>query len=220
MDDSSDVEDGLGKPLHEELFEEISHDLARAEDLTVSTCMKIFASSEDPLSGLYVAFPYLVFNDSVGFICANCEGDSICQICAKIEACRRGDPLVPRDCDVACANSMIDDLAVECQDSAQEEFPNLFNTDDSSGDFSYDHYVGVELCAKSAAKVDDYLRDDKLENQGLTKQIQVVETKTIETILPTSLRPSVIQPLPLELESPFLKHFLGWNEYAYLENDA
>ena len=88
---------------------------------------------------------------------------------------RREDPLVPRDCDVACANSMINDLAVECQDSAGEEFSNPFNTDNFGGDFSCDHCVAIELCAKSVAEVDDYLRDDKLENEGLTKQIQVAE---------------------------------------------
>ena len=37
---------------------------------------------------------------------------------------------MPRDCDVACVNSMIDDLAAECQDSAQEESLDLFNIDD------------------------------------------------------------------------------------------
>ena len=120
MDDSSDVIDGLGEPLHEEIFEEMSHDLIRAEDIIMSTCMEIFASSKDPLSDLYAIFPYLIFDDSASFICNNCDSVSICQICAEIKACQRGDALVPRDCDVACADNMIDDLAMECQDSAWE----------------------------------------------------------------------------------------------------
>ena len=148
MDDSSDVEDGLVKPLYEELHEKTSHDLVCAENMTVSTCMDISASSEDPLSDLYAAFPYLVFDDSASFICTECDSVSIYQICAEIKACRRGDPPVPRYCDVACAASMTDDLAMEYQDSAWEEFPDLFNTDNSSGDVSCDHCVGVELCTK------------------------------------------------------------------------
>ena len=167
MDDSSDVIDGLGEPLHKEIFEEMSHDLIRAEDIIMSTCMEIFASSKDPLSDLYAIFPYLIFDDSASFICNNCDSVSICQICAEIKACQRGDALVPRDYDVACADNMIDDLAMECQDSAWEEFPNPFNTDNSGGDFSCSHCVGVELCTKSAAEVDNYLKDDKLENKRL-----------------------------------------------------
>ena len=123
------------------------------------------------MNDLYATFAYLVFDDSTGFICADYEGVSICQICAEIEACRRGDLLVLRGYDAAYINNMIDDLATEFQDSAQEEFLDLFNTDDSSGDFSYDHCVGVELYAKSTADVDDYLKDDKLENEGLKEQI-------------------------------------------------
>ena len=64
---------------------------------------------------------------------------------------------MPRDCDVACVNSMIDDLAAECQDSAQEESLDLFNIDDFGGDFFCDHYLGVELCGKSVAGVSYYL---------------------------------------------------------------
>ena len=101
---------------------------------------------------------------------------------------------MPRDCDVACANSMIDDLAVECQDSAGEEFSNPFNTDNSGGDFSCSHCVGVELCTKSAAEVNDYLRDDKLENDRLTKHIQAAEAQIEDSILPTPLPPSITQP--------------------------
>ena len=71
-----------------ELFEETSPDLICVEDMIVSTCMEIFASLEDPLSDLYAAFPYLVFDDSAGFICTDCDSVSICQICAKIEACQ------------------------------------------------------------------------------------------------------------------------------------
>ena len=114
----------------------------------MSTCIEISASLEDHLSGLYASFPYLVFDDSTSFICVDCEGVSICQICAEIEAYWRGDPLVPRDHEVACADNMIDDLAAECQDSAQEEFPDLFNVDNSGGNFSYDQCIGVELCEK------------------------------------------------------------------------
>ena len=68
-------------------FEETSNDLVHAEDLTVSTCIEISASLEDPLSDLYAVFPYLVFDDSDGFIFAGCDSVSICQIYAEIEAC-------------------------------------------------------------------------------------------------------------------------------------
>ena len=64
---------------------------------------------------------------------------------------------------------MIDDLAAECQESAQKEFPNLFNADDSRRYFSCDHCIAIELCAKSKTKVDDYLKVDELENEGLTE---------------------------------------------------
>ena len=77
MDDNFDVEDDLGQLLHEEVFEETSHDLVCDEDMTMSTCMKIPASLEDSLSDLFAIFPYLVFNESASFICANYEGVSI-----------------------------------------------------------------------------------------------------------------------------------------------
>ena len=77
----------LNETPQETLVEEISHGLICAEDMTVSICMEISASLEDPLSDLYVAFPYLVFDDSAGFICTDCDSVSICQICAEIEAC-------------------------------------------------------------------------------------------------------------------------------------
>ena len=47
--------------------------------------------------------------------------------------------------------------------------------------------VLVLSCVQSVAEVDSYLRDDKLENKGLTKQIQAAEAQIIETIFPTPL---------------------------------
>ena len=114
VNESEDVAKPLDETPQETLVEEISHDLVCIENMTMSTCMEIFASSKDPLSYLYVAFPYLVFDDSASFICVDCEGISICQICDEIEACQRRDPLVPRDCEAACADSMIDDLVAKC----------------------------------------------------------------------------------------------------------
>ena len=84
----------------------------------MSIYMDISASLEDPLSDLYAIFPYLVFDDSASCIFADCEGVNIYQICVKIETCQRGDPLVPRDCEVAYADSMINDLDAECSNSA------------------------------------------------------------------------------------------------------
>ena len=108
----------MARPLYkipqETLVEEISHDLIYTKDMTMSACMEISTSLEDPLSDLYTPFCYLVFDDSIGFICVDCEGVIICQICDEIEACRRRYPLVLRDCEAACADSMIDDLATKC----------------------------------------------------------------------------------------------------------
>ena len=70
---------------------------------------------------------------------------------------------------------MIDDLATKCQGSTQEQFPDLFNVDDSDCNFSCDHCVGVKLCIKSATEVNDYLKDDELENERLIEQIHVAE---------------------------------------------
>ena len=78
IDGRQDVVGPLDETPQETLVEEISHSLVYAKDMTVSTCMEISASSKDPLSDLYVAFPYLVFDDSAGFICTDCDSVSIC----------------------------------------------------------------------------------------------------------------------------------------------
>ena len=48
MNDSFDVEDGLGEPLHEELFEKTSHDLVCFEDMTVSACIRFLLLHKTP----------------------------------------------------------------------------------------------------------------------------------------------------------------------------
>lgn len=60
--------------------------------------MKISSSLEKSPNDLYATFPNLVFDDSVGFTCANYKSDYICPICADIKACLRGDPPVSEDC--------------------------------------------------------------------------------------------------------------------------
>ena len=92
----------MAEPLDETpseiLVEEISHDLVCAENLTYSTYIEISASLEDPLCDLLAKFPKLIIvNTFAGFTCADCEGEYICPVYAEIEACLRGDPLMPED---------------------------------------------------------------------------------------------------------------------------
>ena len=99
INESQDVARPPYETLHETLVEEISHDLVCSIGYDHVYMHRDFCLFRRPPSDLYVVFPYLVFDGSAGFICADCEGVSICQICAKIEACRRGDPPVPKDCE-------------------------------------------------------------------------------------------------------------------------
>ena len=93
IDETQDVARPLDETPQETLVEGISHDLVCAEDMTMSICMDIFASLENPLSDLSAEFSELTVVDTfAGFTCANCEGEYICPMCAKIEACLREDP--------------------------------------------------------------------------------------------------------------------------------
>ena len=118
--ESQDVAGPLDETPQETLVDEISHDLVGAEEMTMSTCMDISTSLEDPMSDLSAEFPELTVVDTfAGFTCADCEGEYICPVCAEIEACLRGDPLMPEDGEIVADIQRVELLEEQVKETTQ-----------------------------------------------------------------------------------------------------
>ena len=116
----------LDETPQETLVEEISHDLIYAEDMTMSTCMDISASSKDPPSDLQAKFLELTAVDTfAGFTCANCEGENIYLVCAEIEACLKRDPSMPEDGEIMADIQRAELLEKQVKEIAQS-LPSTF----------------------------------------------------------------------------------------------
>ena len=62
--------------------------------------------------------------------------------------------------------------------------------------------------------------NDDFESTDTAKEAHMTKMLAVEIALSAQILLAVVQPSNFELESPPPKHFLGQNEYAFLETDA